>query len=635
MMAAERYKYTPLAWNRQIRLLRLHRASGPDDQELSVDLVPIFLDAAPPFEALSYAWGDKLPKYEILCSGRRAEIGSSLFSALYHLRRHQAPGGRKWIWADALCINQNDTDERESQVRMMGDIYATASITVIWLGDADDHVKQAFHWLRRFSNIWEPLMKSLEMSEFLSLRDGTELEARFAENDNAEAHDILRAAFDDEMGRAKAFEDIWFLLRRPWFMRKWVIQEVVKSQDHEMVLVSGAEWTYWVHLKSWFDFLEVNDRLKSGFVSSCPWGVDFHTHDDTNTHSDFRRGSILGRSLPHEEVPLARLLVTTAMFKCADPRDHIISLLGIAWDSSFFKDLIDYNTSTDDLYCRLTCAHLTNSRTLRILWSTHAIVPVDRRRTSSWIPNMEEMASRSALSDFFNLNMLRKMGNACQSTEIQATASGNSLLIKGRIIDSIEHLGPDMTVFPELQYPRDWSFTTENKRVRGVWLKWLNECQSMAESAGQDHRGLIDGMLANVVDTRADAVVAAKQNFLAYQQIEATLANAPDEVTWLKTIESMDSDVRRSMLVIEAHRWHMLFRRFGRTRYNRIGWMPLVAEEGDHICVFDGMELPYAVRQRQGSKGSYALVGDCLIPSLMNGEAMELPGAESVIITLE
>ena len=34
--------------------------------------------------------------------------------------------------------------------------------------------------------------------------------------------------------------------------------------------------------------------------------------------------------------------------------------------------------------------------------------------------------------------------------------------------------------------------------------------------------------------------------------------------------------------------------RFGRTENGRIGWVPPVAEKGDFICVFDGMELPYA-----------------------------------------
>lgn len=63
--------------------------------------------------------------------------------------------------------------------------------------------------------------------------------------------------------------------------------------------------------------------------------------------------------------------------------------------------------------------------------------------------------------------------------------------------------------------------------------------------------------------------------------------------------------------------------------------MPLVAEEGDQICVFDGMEYPYAIRTKEGSGGKYMLVGECYISDLMNGEAMEMPGVESGIIILE
>lgn len=42
------------------------------------------------------------------------------------------------IWADAVCINQNDLDERSSQVGIMGDIYTTAKTCQIWLGTVED-----------------------------------------------------------------------------------------------------------------------------------------------------------------------------------------------------------------------------------------------------------------------------------------------------------------------------------------------------------------------------------------------------------------------------------------------------------------------------------------------------------------
>ena len=42
------------------------------------------------------------------------------------------------IWADAVCINQNDVDERSSQVSIMSDIYQEAKKCQIWLGTVEE-----------------------------------------------------------------------------------------------------------------------------------------------------------------------------------------------------------------------------------------------------------------------------------------------------------------------------------------------------------------------------------------------------------------------------------------------------------------------------------------------------------------
>ena len=84
-----------------------------------MDLVAWTLAEVPPFQALSYAWGDPDPQTEICCSGLGATIGPNLFSALRHLRP-ATPYFVQWIWADALCINQEDVTERSEQVRMTG-----------------------------------------------------------------------------------------------------------------------------------------------------------------------------------------------------------------------------------------------------------------------------------------------------------------------------------------------------------------------------------------------------------------------------------------------------------------------------------------------------------------------------------
>ncbi|KAJ0335971.1 hypothetical protein COL154_013373 [Colletotrichum chrysophilum] len=140
----KQYQYSPLAPNRQIRLLKL--CAGTETEKLTGELVHVFLDEKPFFTALSYAWGEMQPRKTIFCSNLKMEIGPSLYSALRHLRQ---PARDTFLWADALCINQQDISERSQQVRMMGDIYAAAFVTVIWLGEESSDVKMAFGWLRR------------------------------------------------------------------------------------------------------------------------------------------------------------------------------------------------------------------------------------------------------------------------------------------------------------------------------------------------------------------------------------------------------------------------------------------------------------------------------------------------------
>jgi hypothetical protein len=58
-------------------------------------------------------------------------ITKNLHDALLRLRLPTQP---RLVWTDAICINQEDIEERGSQVKLMGDIYRFADSVVIWLG---------------------------------------------------------------------------------------------------------------------------------------------------------------------------------------------------------------------------------------------------------------------------------------------------------------------------------------------------------------------------------------------------------------------------------------------------------------------------------------------------------------------
>jgi hypothetical protein len=99
------------------------------------------------FEALSYEWGEPNPthsKYSILLDGKPFSIRENLWEALYHIRD---PDKQRRLWIDAICINENDLEERSHQIGLMGDIYRHAKSVNVWLGNGGQGSEQLFEFL--------------------------------------------------------------------------------------------------------------------------------------------------------------------------------------------------------------------------------------------------------------------------------------------------------------------------------------------------------------------------------------------------------------------------------------------------------------------------------------------------------
>ena len=71
----------------------------------------------------------------IKCNGVTTLIYPNLFDALQELWGAGIVG---WMWADIICICQDNAIERASQVRLMGSIYPGAEEVLIWLGPTTD-----------------------------------------------------------------------------------------------------------------------------------------------------------------------------------------------------------------------------------------------------------------------------------------------------------------------------------------------------------------------------------------------------------------------------------------------------------------------------------------------------------------
>lgn len=140
---------------RTIRLIRLHRSLS-EYHEPQCDLfhADIADNGTVPYtyESLSYTWGS-VKSHTILVNGDTLRITANLYNALQSIKRwkdrplaealtawQSVPNTSAALWVDAICIDQENIQERGEQVQLMGHIYRNASQVIIWLGQSNQNV---------------------------------------------------------------------------------------------------------------------------------------------------------------------------------------------------------------------------------------------------------------------------------------------------------------------------------------------------------------------------------------------------------------------------------------------------------------------------------------------------------------
>ena len=146
--------YQPLnAERHEIRLLRILDQA----ETIACTLEIASLDDSPTYSALSYEWaryqgedpGEHVPP--IMVNSLPISTTTNLSLALKYLDKDKSP-----YWIDALCINQEDDNERGHQVRMMTRIYQGAGRVYAWLGLSDEG-SMGMQLLENFYNDWVEL----------------------------------------------------------------------------------------------------------------------------------------------------------------------------------------------------------------------------------------------------------------------------------------------------------------------------------------------------------------------------------------------------------------------------------------------------------------------------------------------
>ncbi len=287
--------YSPLDSERhEARLVTIF--PGLSNDPISCTLSVISNDDPPEYDALSYVWGTLEVVSPIFVDAFEIPVTQNLSIALRHLRYQDRP---RTMWIDALCINQQDAQERIEQVQLMGDIYAKAERVLVWLGLRTQDLDKAMDLINELASAQHiatlPKPRSL----------GTAVHYDQPEDDDIKKLDPLQKYVDSA-----------------WFRRTWVLQEV--SLARKAILCCGDRHIEWDditnfltwrqhHMECCIDILPLRPKKAlMDSVNKMGWlqGIRSHLAAD----------GILGLTLLESEARNR---------SCTDDHDRIYGYLGI------------------------------------------------------------------------------------------------------------------------------------------------------------------------------------------------------------------------------------------------------------------------------------------------------------------
>lgn len=631
---ANRFAYEKLQED-SFRLLNLGNST---DGKLVVTLNTVSLKDAPAYHTLSYSWsvGPRRPDVELAIDGYSLIVTATLSDALHRLCDVPEEGfdwecttsedgfnwdpKHGWIWIDQICINQEDMDEREAQVSLMGAIYSSAIRTIIWLGPVEDRCDLAWPLIHQMYAVFRQ-----ENPHAVYLAD---IPFRLY-SDEAHANRGL-PGFDDE---------IWTHFRRlfgaPWFRRIWVAQEAALSPRDPAVL-HGPHVHSWERLGLVASWLRKSGYLRLGHMPNSLANVD--------TISNLRRS---------KRWKLNALIFTTSIkFHASNRRDKVYGLLGLSeeyQDRSKIPRMLmpDYELDVATVYRNATRHILNESDNLSVftrigIFKDRSLIgsrgPIGRSAKDggvlpSWVPNWdditeewEESITRSGLSWAYYSNT----GEATRLGYLERyNASGG--------------LPPDLPAHVASEDPnvlRIGGLDTDKIAAVVPWDDSREDDPALFQfwrvASRRSCYNTIPALVAAIIK-----VTTAEQYNLGGRQ--ETQLHKDGAAYMLSVFPGRADDPRLQDLRFPPHevveslkhlgtggnpeQYERLARNYSSTRsfyvtskQGCLGIGPMPTREGDSVAVLLGGGVPYVLRPQDGR---FVMVGESYVVGLMEGQAIQ------------
>lgn len=592
----EGFIYPPLAQGSQQADIRLFHLRPLHDR-VTLSLYSASLQDKPHYEAVSYTWGKRRKRKEIVCNDQLATVPENLYNALRNLRYVDRA---RTLWVDGICINQVDNSEKSVQIRMMPIIYEKAQTVLAWIGEADDRTQATFSEVRRLA---------------VANDSGTDTGPVLSSNRNA-FRDISK--------------DLFSILQRDWFMRIWVIQEV--SVCRKVTVVCGPLTIDWDELSVVLFARAVPGRIVDGWRKTS-----FAIFEQRKDFDKSKR--------PH----LSQLIVRHQDSLATEAEDKIYALLGLADEVSQNQITIDYDMTIQDLYQRVVLSCLNYDQNLSILGSVQAAPTSTLTDLPSWVPDWSVPRKAYALSfhdEFSSTAAIYKAARESKYTWKQPE-NKSGLLLSGHYFDRIVAVG-----YADKQSMKSTAFTRRQYIEGGhAYLLWQLSCDRIAGVCCKGKRYVTD---EDIIDAYWQTICAGciLEDFNMVREEFLSFYKAMKPLQILHKVHLSSSSPMIMFIMLSFFVQNFLFPHFGikspikwqgftdrtvftwgrrmaRTSQGYIGLVPATTKLGDCVWLLKGGNVPFILREDGKAK---RMIGEAYVHGIMRGEAFNEDKCENIEI---
>lgn len=303
----------------------------------------------------------------------------------------------RYLWIDAICINQEDYEEKTKQVAMMAGIFTAADKVLMWHGEETELMRTAFEVAPKFLGARHMMLQAngdLPLDESPTHKD-------------EDAIQLIKGLLQDE----RVLQSLKVLGNHPYWNRAWIFQEIIIGGSRGVAICGSQSCPPPLLIFAMTAILSLTEGFS--FI--------------TNLFEEWFK--------KHGAVPLAEVALFIRGLGVTDPRDKIFACLGLASSEAkrIERPIADYTMTVEQVYVHAARYIIDTNEGPHMVWrlgSRHSTKKFPG--LPSWVPDFQDREDEWENSPFRDHGLNFELNTA----ELPVTTE-TSLHISGCIVDKI------------------------------------------------------------------------------------------------------------------------------------------------------------------------------------------------------